>query len=106
MNSATYTKVTSLLLVSSPEDVPVFAYNPHVWRLVLKDKVGISTNGSAPAAPQHLAVPRDDQVAIILVEEGEVLARTVASGRSDSDTVLVGDNVAVSLEDDADTVHE
>ena len=73
-------RFASLLLVGSPEDVSVLAYNPHVRRFVLKDEIGISTDGSGPAAPQQLAVARDTQFAVILVEEGEVLARAIASG--------------------------
>ena len=50
---------------------------------------------------------RHDQVTVLLENEDELVTSAVTSCRSDGLVVcVVGDEVAVLLEDDADAVHE
>ena len=96
----------SLLLIGRPVDVTALAYDLEVRRAVPNDKLGTSSDASGVASPQSLAVVVYDQVAVFLEDQDEALAGAVAGCRSDRGAVLVSDDVAIGLEDDADTVHE
>ena len=100
-------KHTYTTLLSSVEHLAILTNDANVRALILDDEVGSLRDTSSLGGPQRCTIAIDNKVAVRLEDEREVGAIGVASGSSDGVSAgLVGNEVAVLLENDTDAVRE